>query len=50
MRDEATKMEDEFVRAILEYGLKYRTIYPVYKNRLCGFLWHRTHWECFLKG
>lgn len=50
MRDKATKMEDEFVRAIIEYGFKYRWISPVYKNRLCGFLWHRTHWECFLKG
>ena len=46
------KEQDEVLKCMLQnnIGFTKNIIYPVHKNRLCGFLWRRTHWKCFLAG
>ena len=54
MRDQKNMLGfgDEVLRYMIcnSVGAGRNIIYPVYRNRLMGFLWRKTHWKCFITG
>ena len=46
---ERHKIETIYERDMMKSFLTSKfVIYPVFKNKLCAFLYRKTHWKCFV--